>query len=89
MTPLPFRAPPLVFPLFGSPSVHFDPFGVRVDWSSLSFCLHSCSLRARYAGKGFESPILSSFSDTKLVSILAKKFLDLIFWQFMVFKMVF
>ena len=32
---------------------------------------------------------MSSFSDTKLVSILAKKFLDLIFWQFLVFKMVF
>ena len=86
---MPTRAPPWCSLSLVLRLSILHPFGVRVDWSSLIFCPHSFSPGARYAEKGFEYPILSSFSDAKLVSIFAKKFLDLIFfWHFMVFKMV-
>ena len=52
-----------------------DPFGVRVDWSSLFHAL----VEQGMWWKGFESPILSSFSDFKSGEILANWFSGLYF----------
>jgi len=61
MTLFPYRAPHLVFSPFGSSPARSRPFWGQGRSELSSFCSH----RVGWVGKGFESPILSSFSDSK------------------------